>query len=194
MINAKNRVEQIVGQSARLFREQGFVASSIRDIGGAAGMTSAALYYHFPNKDKLLLGVMSKALEVVRKAVVEATEQEGSAWSKLTAAVHAHLAISTQHQDFAIVLLQEMRHLSDESRAEVIQQRDAYQKVWDELLVAAQDEGSIRKEVNLRALRLMVFGALNLVVTWYRESGELSTDDIATAFLDFLGNGVRTSE
>jgi AcrR family transcriptional regulator len=45
--------EQILDASLRLFSEKGFARTSVRDIAQAAGITDAAIYYHFSSKRDL---------------------------------------------------------------------------------------------------------------------------------------------
>lgn len=185
-----NRVEEIMLVSADLFRQRGYGATSIRDIGEAMGITSAALYYHFKNKEEVLLAVMRKGIEVVSKAVGEAIAIDEPVWNRVHAAMRAHLQISLTYQDYAAVLLHEFRHLSAEARKEMIKARDAYERLWDELLTEAQAAGAFRPGVEPRLLRLMIFGALNLVVNWYRPDGKHDPDKIADIYADIIGDGV----
>ena len=46
--------KQILDASLRLFSEKGFARTSVRDIAQAAGITDAAIYYHFESKRDLL--------------------------------------------------------------------------------------------------------------------------------------------
>lgn len=48
----------ILDTAAKLFGQKGYRGVSIRDIAQACGMTNAALYYHFKNKEDLYLAVM----------------------------------------------------------------------------------------------------------------------------------------
>ncbi len=45
--------EQILDSSLRLFSEKGFARTSVRDIAQSAGITDAAIYYHFTSKREL---------------------------------------------------------------------------------------------------------------------------------------------
>ena len=45
--------KQILDASLKLFSERGFARTSVRDIGQAAGITDAAIYYHFASKRDL---------------------------------------------------------------------------------------------------------------------------------------------
>lgn len=46
--------QRILTASMRLFSRQGFARTTVRDIAREAGITDAAIYYHFANKDDLL--------------------------------------------------------------------------------------------------------------------------------------------
>lgn len=189
-----NRQQEIILESARLFRERGYLATSIRDISDAMSMTSAALYYHFKNKEEVLLEIMRLSLHNLHQAVTAAITQESTPWGQLRTALRTHLRISVEYQDFAIVLLKDLRHLSHEERSSVVAARDAYEDIWEVLLHNCQQAQLFRPDVDLDLLRLLTFGALNLVVTWFKPSGKYGAEEIADVFLDFIGQGVLLHE
>jgi len=45
--------QQILDASLRLFSERGFARTTVRDIARQAGITDAAIYYHFASKRDL---------------------------------------------------------------------------------------------------------------------------------------------
>ncbi len=55
-----------------LFTEHGYQAVSIRDIAQASGVTNAALYYHFPNKEALFDEVIQYHAENLARQLQEA--------------------------------------------------------------------------------------------------------------------------
>lgn len=58
-----------------LFTEQGYQAVSIRDIAQAVGVTSAALYYYFPNKEALFSEVLAFHVEGLSQRLRAAAEK-----------------------------------------------------------------------------------------------------------------------
>lgn len=50
--------ERILRAALELFSEQGFIATSVRDIAARAEMTHAGLLHHFANKDDLLVQIL----------------------------------------------------------------------------------------------------------------------------------------
>lgn len=73
--------EQILDASLRLFSEKGFARTSVRDIAHAAGITDAAIYYHFASKRDLFEALIEErgftaALEGLEKAEVTVGPRE----------------------------------------------------------------------------------------------------------------------
>ncbi|MBN2303722.1 MAG: TetR/AcrR family transcriptional regulator [Anaerolineae bacterium] len=55
MTGRENRRDQILEAATRLFMQQGYAATSVREIAEAVGCTEAALYYHFKDGKRALL-------------------------------------------------------------------------------------------------------------------------------------------
>ncbi|MEM8859208.1 MAG: TetR/AcrR family transcriptional regulator [Chloroflexota bacterium] len=191
--NISSRQAEIIIQSAKLFKGKGYLATSIRDISESLDMTSAALYYHFKNKEEILLAIMDIGLDGLISGVEEAVLAHEDVWDKLRAAFRTHMRASLDNQDFAYVLLKDLRHLSPEWRDKVVAKRDAYDRYWDELLLEARDKGKIAPHVDLEMFRLLAFGAINLAISWYNPDGRYTPEEIADLFLDYLGDGVKNS-
>lgn len=67
--------EKILKLSIPLFAETGFDGVSMRDVAVAVGLTPAALYYHFSNKEQLYVDTVAYAFREVTnllKAAIEA--------------------------------------------------------------------------------------------------------------------------
>ena len=58
-----NRRHELLGAAAKLFRRQGFAATTTRDIAAAAGMQSGSPFYHFESKNALLYAVMEEGMQ-----------------------------------------------------------------------------------------------------------------------------------
>src|SRR4029079_11594711 len=69
----------ILATAQRLFTEQGFDGTSLRQIADAVGTTKAAVYYHFPAKEHLLLELTRPWLDAMSALVTEirTSEREG---------------------------------------------------------------------------------------------------------------------
>lgn len=190
MIKPSSRYDEIIIASAKLFRERGYLATSIRDIGEALGITSAALYYHFKNKEEVLLAIILRALKEIRQAVETAVSKVSDPEERVHTAMRTHLRLATEFQDFAIVWQQETRHLSAEALQEVGRLSHEYDELWGDLFRDARAKGIYREAINIRLIRLLLLGAMNQVVTWYRPEGRFSPEQIADQLFLYARDGV----
>jgi AcrR family transcriptional regulator len=69
--------ERILRVAAELFSEQGYDATSLRQLADRLGFTKAALYYHFQSKDEILEALVGPVLEMLDE-LVERLEQARS--------------------------------------------------------------------------------------------------------------------
>lgn len=92
---------QLLRTAVALMGEQGYDGTSTRDIASAAGVSVAALYYHFPSKLDLLREFLHEAHDIVLARLTKAIDGAPvDARARLDAAVEV-LVWSNVHDDFA---------------------------------------------------------------------------------------------
>ncbi|MFZ5510895.1 MAG: TetR/AcrR family transcriptional regulator [Pseudomonadota bacterium] len=186
-----NRRAELIRAAARLFREKGYDATTIRDIANAVGMRSGSPFYHFKSKQDMLRAVMSEGLQQALAALEQVAARPASPRDKFRGLIRAHLAtILEPSADFIPVLLYEWRALDQESRAEVIAVKDRYEAIWQDCLGELKKAGLLRNDGKVE--RLLMFGALNWIAQWYKPGGGLSIDEIADQALEFFLCPART--
>jgi TetR/AcrR family transcriptional regulator, cholesterol catabolism regulator len=186
-----NRRQDLLRASARLFRQQGFDATSTRDIAAAAGMRSGSPFYHFDNKAALLAAVMLEGMQRAagrQASAMQAAAAPGhelSARDCLRVLVRNHLEVLLgTDSDFIPVMLYEWRSLSESQRQAVNELRRDYEAVWVPVLQALHDHGALQGDPSLA--RLMLFGALNWSVQWFEPGRRASLDDLTEAALQLF--------
>jgi len=173
-----NRREDLLRVCARLFREKGFDGTTIRDISGAAGMHSGSPFYHFPNKQEMLLAVMEQGLAEGLRRSEAVLAGRLAPEEKFRRLVRVHLGtILEEGNDFIPVMLYEWRALTQANRRRVIALKDRYDALWQTVLDELGRAGRVGGDAQLA--RLLVLGAVNWSAQWYRPGGRLSLDQIA---------------
>ena len=184
-----NRRRALILGAARLFRRQGFDATSTRDIAAAAGMQSGSPFYHFKTKQALLFAVMEEGMRsaLERQRAVVARMESLDAEAQLRALVRNHLEVLLgTGSDFYPVMLYEARSITPRQRATLAALKSEYEGVWDPVLRALHQQGRLQADVKLA--RLLIFGALNWSVQWFDRRKEASLDDLTQAALAlFIG-------
>jgi len=77
----------ILERAIPLFANVGITGTSMREIAKAVGITPAALYYHFPDKDSLYFEAMRYAYADQVEAFHRTIREEGPPWQRLEAFV-----------------------------------------------------------------------------------------------------------
>ncbi len=176
-----NRLPQVLEEAARAFREKGYAGASIRDIVRSIDMLPGSLYYHFPSKGALLVAVYAEGVRRFSEAVRAALKARGGPWQRLEAACIAHLETLLEESDFAQVVVRVRPGDVPAVARQLAQLRDGYEALFVELV----DALPLARGTDRRALRLMLFGALNWSQTWYRE-GRDQPRSIARQFVALL--------
>lgn len=66
--------ERILDTAEALFAEKGLIATSVRDIATAAGLTPASLYNHFEGKEALYAAVLERGIRPLFESLEETPE------------------------------------------------------------------------------------------------------------------------
>ena len=169
---------QLVRESARLFREKGYDATSVRDIAAATGLQSGSWVYHFKTKQDILAAVMEEGLQQALARIEAIDRQPASARERFRALLRTHLdTLLGPGQDFIPVLLYEWRSLGPEARPRIIELQRRYEAVWDRVIEELERSGEWAGPTRID--RLLMFGALNWMAHWYRRGGALDVAALA---------------
>ena len=191
--------EQILSAAARLFREQGYNAATLRKIAKAAGMEAGSIYYHFGSKDEML----DEVLEIGLGAIVEAVSKvrartiaDGTGFrDSFGQLVHTHLIYLLDASDFTSANIRSFPMLPPEMRERHRPLRQAYAALWEGFLAEARAAGDIRADIRIVPLRQFVLGALNWTVEWYdpkRYPVHILADRVTKLLLDGMATAPAT--
>ena len=108
--------KQILVVAARLFVAGGYNGFSMRQIAEELGVTKPALYYHFKDKDDLILAVLINSLEEYSLMINACSDCDDSARLRLSHLVQSIFALEPEKRVIIRVAGQEIVHLSAESR------------------------------------------------------------------------------
>jgi len=184
----QRRRTEILHSALRAFRARGYHATTLEDIAAQLGMRSAALYHYFPDKEAILYACHREGLAEVERVLADARTRHATARERLAHAIREHVRVMTDTLEGSALAL-EMSALSPRHRAEVIAQRDRYERGLRDIV--AEGVGS----AEFRALdpKLAVFailGAINWVARWYRPDGSMQAPELGTQFADHLIHGL----
>ena len=187
---ARPREAELHAAATRLFRQRGFHATSMQDLGEALGMNRGSLYHYISAKDELLWAILTRALDRLEERVLPILATDAPAVDRLTDAIHEHLSVAADHADELSLIQIEWRALDRARQAEMIRRRDAYEARWRATLEAGIADGSLRS-FDVRLAGIGILSACNWFTQWYRPGGASSVDEIADAFAELFLGGLR---
>ncbi len=165
---ARNTRQAILDQALRLFADQGFFGTSMRQIARAVGVRESALYHHFPSKDAVFRELISQlgpgrigqVMTIDTLALAKALGVR-QMLRRLVDAVVMNWTIPEEGMLFRVMLQEGLRLAA----AEVVRPADTILRVRARLMaILAQlaKHGLIRK-LDPQATSAMVMGSLMML-------------------------------
>lgn len=183
------RRDQILSAAERLFRDKGYLATSVRDIGKAVGIQGASLYHHIGGKEDLLWEIANRAADEFFAALQPIVSAETATPLKLRRAIIAHVGVIASNLEAAAVYFNEWRHFEPERRAAFMRRRDEYEDLFRQVLAQGQREDLFHIPDEKFAARF-VLSALNWTHQWYRPDGPMTAEAIGGVLADMVLNGL----
>jgi len=186
--------EKLLDAAVDLFAANGFGGTSIRDIARLTGMTVPNIYYHFGNKEGLLIAILERATRQIVEGlnqVVTQTDLDPLDRFKLLLKTHFDLLINVGRKEADILFLEE-EHVSRFRKPFQIELMNIYRRELQTL----QALGYVNQK-NLTVLAFNIFGVINWHLRWYKADGKMTFDEIKeemTSFVLFGMSGVPRSK
>jgi AcrR family transcriptional regulator len=141
-------------------------------------MTPGAIYFHVPNKQTLLLAVYEEGVQRIVERVDRAVAGGETGWSRLAAAVEAHLEAILDVSAFSRVVIRILPDDVPEVSADLTRLRDRYEDRFRALF----GEVKLPEGMAPGLARLFLLGSLNWTPVWHRP-GRTSISEIARQML-----------
>jgi len=173
------RRERLLNATAELVAAHGFHSVGIADIGAAAGVTGAAIYRHFENKDELLVALFDRVVDALlvgaRRVVRDASNPEAA----LDDLIRAHVEFALRDRAIIAVYGQEANNLPADDRRRLRRNQRLYAQLWEDVVA------ELRPDLTDHARRATVhaaFGALNSVANFEARLAEDELGELLTRF------------
>jgi TetR/AcrR family transcriptional regulator len=159
-----SRRDQILDAAERLFAGQGFARTTIKQIGRAAGVNSALLYYYFADKDQLYREVLQRFVAGLVARTMSGSAGGGAPDTRLRAFVEAQVQTLAEHPHAPRLLVREMIDYDAAHAVEQIQHLSVtgFRRLCD-LIEEGQRGGIFRHDLDPR------FAAISIIaqVSWF---------------------------
>lgn len=186
--------DRVLRHAHALFIERGFDSVSMQQIADSAGLTKAALYYHFRDKEDLFGHVVRRELERVRLVLGTVVREDGTLCQHLERIARASFAWF--QSDIGRVLGDLKTHVSEQQRVAIGCDIKPPYDILRPCFERAAAAGEIRNDLDLDFVIPLFFGMILSQLDQARLDGLTPPADAAAAaivdiLLDGIGAGPR---
>ncbi len=175
--------------AVQLFAEYGYHAAPLRDIARMAGIQAASIYYHYANKEALLIEIMETHMLQLNAALEHILREEDDPQKRLHAAIANHIRLHTTHKSEFFIIDTEIRALEGEHRSYILSLRDRYESLVQELLSDGMKRGIFRRsDVKISSYALIAM--CTEVATWFRPDGRLTVQQVVNIYSEMISRGL----
>ena len=109
----------ILNKAIPLFALSGYAGVSMRDIGNEVGISGAALYHHYPDKQSLYVAAMEHAFADKAAGIASALDSRGAALDRLERLITSFTELMAGDPNFRALLQRELLD-GDEERLRLL--------------------------------------------------------------------------
>jgi AcrR family transcriptional regulator len=187
--------QEILRAAARLFKQQGYDATSMNDVAAALKLSKGGLYHHFQSKDEILFHIMSHAMEITEARVINVVRRIDASSvtgveERLRTLIKLHIQVVLSPEDREVtVMLHENHPLPPALRRQINARKKDYLHFVEHLVADVQRKRNSGSTVKPRAAALALVGMINWIYQWYKPDGPLSGDELAQQYTEIFFHG-----
>ncbi|MEV8094530.1 TetR/AcrR family transcriptional regulator [Streptomyces sp. TLI_235] len=176
---------RLMAAGLECFARQGYHATTTRDISAAAGMSSAALYVHFPSKAALLFEIVRSGHEQILAVVDRAVTGDGDPAARMRRLAEEFTEWHAHRHAVARVVAYELQSLPEDDYRVVVDLRRRIEQRAQDLV----REGVAAGVFEVRDVRAASRAVLSLgidVARWYEDRMRTSPKALGEQYADLV--------
>ncbi len=172
MLKKTLKREKIIQSAIEVFSRKSFQNASIAEIAEKAEVAEGTIYQYFKNKEDLFFSIPAEKTNEFCKELELHLEGIQGTYNKIAKFAWYYLYFFSTNPDYSRILMLEMRVNKSFVKSKTYKSlRKFTDKVLD-ILREGQEEGAIRREIDVYLLRQLLLGILEHMVTRWLLKGE----------------------
>lgn len=175
--------------AARLFKEKGYSAVTMRDIAQAMDIKAASLYNHIKSKQEILILIVIEIAEEFTNTMLQIVNAEENAIQKIEKVIQLHIDITLRNSDALACLNNDWMHLAEAELAYFIKMREQYEENFRTIIAKGIADGEI-KNLNIEVIIFSTLSTLRTLYLWYGKKKSLQAATIKSDMTQVLLQGM----
>lgn len=185
----ESRKEEIIRVAAKLFKEKGFSAVTMRDLANKMGIKAASLYNHINSKQDILNVIIISLAEEFTAGMKLIQSSNDNCIGKLKKIIELHVKISSQNIYGMASLNNDWMHLEDKL-AYYQKLRVDYENDFRSILKA----GIVSNEIidaNPEVMMFSILTTLRSLYIWIPKKEDLNLEEFTSSLNQILIEGIN---
>jgi AcrR family transcriptional regulator len=187
------RRDALVQIAAELFAERGFKATTVRELGEAAGVLSGSLYHHFDSKETIVDEILSSYLDNLIESYRAILAKQSDPETTLSELIRSAFMSLGPHRAAITVLQNERNYLSQLPRFGYLATAEReIQHIWISVLEDGVSTGAFRKDLDPKIVYRFLRDSLWVAVRWFKPGGRMNAQELADQYLKLTLGGLSS--
>jgi len=183
--------EVILNTAARLFRQRGYKAASMRDLAEKLGIEAASLYNHIRAKSDLLHDICFKMAAVYNEQIDTVERSKESSLKKLEDLLRFQIHQMIDNADYALVSSREWIHMEGNFLSNYLTITHNYRKRINRIISKGIEEGEIKPSIDVPSTVWMIIHAVNGIESWHSSKTKIPAAVIEENMVSILIDGMK---
>jgi AcrR family transcriptional regulator len=193
MTKTEETRERILDAALNIFSSKGYHDTRMDEIVEESHTSKGAIYFYFPNKERLFIALVDQFADLLERKVIEAVEGEEEGIMRVRAALQACLETFGRYRRPAKILLVQAVGLGSIFEKKRIEVNDRFANLIKQYLEESITVGDIAP-VDTEVVSYAWMGAIYGIVIRWVYTGEPDSDRILSALLPLLLKSVGYEE
>jgi AcrR family transcriptional regulator len=182
--------EIIIEKAARLFREKGFGAASMRDLAETVGVEAASLYNHIQSKSEILQAICFKVANEFISHLETIEMSSEPTLKKMETIIRLHIRMMLEQYEFVYISDHEWRHLPEPYLSNFLNQRRSYRKRLGDIIEDGINKNEM-KNIEPYVAVLTILSAISGIESWQRSRKSTSAETLEANMVKYLIEGLK---
>ncbi|PJZ00327.1 TetR family transcriptional regulator [Bacillus vallismortis] len=183
---------QIIDAAVQVIAENGYHQSQVSKIAKQAGVADGTIYLYFKNKEDILISLFKEKMGQFIERMEEGIKEKRTAKEKLALVISKHFTLLADDHNLAIVTQLELRQSNLELRQKINEILKGYLNILDGILTEGIQSGELKKGLDVRLARQMIFGTIDeTVTTWVMNDQKYDLAALSDSVLELLVSGIH---
>ena len=187
---SNTRKDVIISKAARLFREKGYSATSMRDLAEHVGVEAASLYNHIKSKAEILQEICFKTANQFMNHITELELSDQKSITKVESILRFHISQMVNHYEEVYVMDREWKHLTDPYLSNMQSQRRSYRQRIAAIIEEGIRKGEI-KNIDAPTAVLIMLHAVSGIESWHRSVKRIGSEMLEDNMVMILVEGLK---